>query len=160
VTDPSSGSSAPRDTHVTTGTGQRRVVGARGEAAGIGGASAKGKAVVSSAQAIARAAFPDQTEAIDTLVQQFAARSDPHLIAAKADPTSYVGNTNLREQVVSGLAQDELDRRKAERLAEEAERAQRRSFHQQIALRILGGIVALLVLVVGILLKALFFPSS
>jgi hypothetical protein len=168
TTDPSSGSSAPRDTLMTTGEARaspqpaearagfscdatvtkHATVQAHADADVFGNA----KVVVSSAHAIARAVFPDQIEGINALVEQFAAHSDPHLIAVKADPTLYLQNTNLSEVVVGALAQDELDRREKKRLAEEAERARRWSRNDGILL----ALVALLSSIVTIVLQALF----
>ena len=132
----SGGSSAPRDTHVTTGTGQRRVVSARGEAAGIGRAIAVG-----SAHVVARAAYPNQKDAIDALVQQFAALPAPHLAAAEAHPASYVGNTNLPEVVVGALAQSEKERREQKRLREEKRKDWWWSLIERIGLLVVGALI-------------------
>jgi hypothetical protein len=103
TTDPSSGSTAPRDVHVTPDTG-RLIVEGRGVSVSV-----------SSAYAVAAAAYPDQKEGIDALVQQFAALSNPHLVAAEAHPASYVGNTNLPEAVVGALARSEREQRETRR---------------------------------------------
>ena len=172
TTDPSSGSSAPKDVHVTLDTGHVRV---QGHAPTV---------VVGSAYVAAAAALNDLTlnewikaparhspgdadevwssirvskreTAVLALEPKFQALSDAilHLIVAGVEKVGpHVGNPDFPEDMLQAFARFEQDQRETKRLRENARQERRWSFIEKIALLIVGGIVTL-----G--LKALFFPS-
>jgi hypothetical protein len=147
TTDPSSGSSAPRDVHVTPDTG-RVIIAGQGVSVAVG-----------SAYAAAAAAFPDRERKELAAAQppKFQKLDDPilHIIAAGVEPAGpYVGNPNLPEEVLQVFAQYEQREREKKRERDAAERARRASLVEKIVLLLIGAIIG----GIGVWLRAQFFP--
>jgi len=147
TTDPSSGSSAPKDVHVTLDTGHVRV---QGYAPTV---------TVGSAYAAAASLLPapDRKAALLALQPTFQALPNPilHLIVEGAERAGpYVGNPDFPEETLQAVARYEQGEREKERLREEAKRAQRASWMKDLGLLVVGGIIT----GIGFLLKAWFFP--
>jgi hypothetical protein len=134
TTDPSSGSSAPKDTHVTLGTGHLRVQGYTPTVT-VGSAYAAAASVVPA---------PDRRAALLALEPTFQALPNPilHLIVEGAERAGpHVGNPDFPEETLQAFARYEQDQREKERLRKEAERAQRASWMKDFGLLVVGGII-------------------
>lgn len=173
TTDPSSGSSAPKDAHVTLDTGHVRVQG-HAPTVVVGSAYVAAAAALNDltlnewiAKAPARH-FPSDADevwssirvskretAVLALEPKFQTLSDAilHLIVEGVEPARpHVGDPDFSEDMLQAFARYEQEQREAKRLRESAKQDRRVSFIEKIALLVIGGLVTL-----G--LKALFFPS-